>query len=81
MTDNTTTETVDTAALRRKAYTNAETALKAKYNEEFRALVTAEATKLGVTYAFRKTKAERAAEQVQNLLNEFPELREQFASE
>lgn len=64
-------------ALRRKAYATAEKTLREKYAEEFRALVTAEAEKLGVKYNFRKTAEERAREQYEALLRQFPSLREQ----
>lgn len=70
-----TTQSAD--ALRRKAYATAEKTLREKYAEEFRALVTAEAEKLGVEYKFRKTPEERAREQYEDLLRQFPALREQ----
>lgn len=64
----------DEATKKRQAYSNAEKALREKHQDEFRDLVKAEATKLGVTYVFRKTKEERAREQYEALLAEFPEL-------
>lgn len=66
---------VDEAALRRKAYTDAERTLRDNHTDEFKSLVLENAAKLGVTYRFRKTKEERAAEQMESLLAEFPELR------
>lgn len=65
------------AALKNKARANAEKLLREKYAEEFKALVQTEATKLGVVYSFRKTKEEKAREQYEALVAEFPHLAQQ----
>ena len=70
--ETTTTEGVQ--ALKNKARANAEKILREKYATEFKALVAAEATKLGVEYTFRKTKEEKAREQYEALIAEFPDL-------
>lgn len=63
---------------RRAAYSAAEARLREAHHDEFRTLVKEEADKLGVTYVFRKTEAERAAETLDKLLSEHPELRERM---
>lgn len=62
--------------LRRQAYTAAVGRLKEAHRDEFRALVQEEAGNRGVTYEFRKTDEEKAAEQVKDLLAKFPHLAE-----
>jgi hypothetical protein len=64
--------------LKRQAYSNAESRLREAHGDEFRQYVAEEAKQLGVVYEFRKTKAERAAEQVEALIAEHPELLEKF---
>lgn len=76
-TETTSTEAQDEQALKRAAYNAAEQSLKMQYQSEFRALVQEEAAKRGVTYEFRKTAAEKAAVKLQEILSQFPELREQ----
>jgi len=74
MTDTT---TADETQKRRAAYSAAETRLREAHHDEFRALVKEEADKRGVTYVFRKTDEERAAEQMRRLLADHPNLIEQ----
>lgn len=64
---------------RRAAYSAAESRLREAHLDEFKALVKEEADRLGVTYVFRKTDAERAAEQLDKLLATHPELRARAA--
>lgn len=78
MTD--TTEQTE-AQKRRAAYSAAETRLREAHLDEFKTLVMEEASNRGVTYVFRKTEVERAAEQLRQLLTDHPELREQIATE
>ena len=59
---------------RRAAYSAAETRLREKYADEFKALVNEEAANRGVTYTFRKTEEERAREKYAELLAQFPDL-------
>jgi len=70
---DTTTEVNDTQK-KRAAYSAAETRLREKYADEFKALVNEEAAARGVTYTFRKTEEERAREQYTELLAKFPDL-------
>ena len=67
------------AELKREAYSAAETRLRNEYQERFRELVIDEASKRGVTYTFKKTPEEKAAEQMKALLEQFPDLRSQVA--
>lgn len=73
------TTTDDTVQKRRAAYSAAEARLREENHDRFRALVKEEADKRGVTYVFRKTEAERAAEALDKLLADHPELRERVA--
>jgi hypothetical protein len=66
---------------RRAAYSAAEQRLREAHHDEFRALVKEEADKLGVTYVFRKTEAERAEETLNKLLTDHPELRDRVVGE
>lgn len=66
--------------LRTKAYNAATRTLRAKYRNEFTALVTEEATKLGVTYKPRPTPEEKAEQKLQALLAEHPELAAKFGA-
>jgi hypothetical protein len=66
---------------RRAAYSAAEARLREAHHDEFRALVKEEADARGVTYVFRKTDEERAAEQLTKLLAEHPNLRDRVVGE
>ena len=66
------------ARLRRESYSAAQSRLREEYRDRFRQLVKQEAAQRGVTYEFAPTKAERAKEQIQALLAEHPELRDQL---
>jgi hypothetical protein len=59
---------------RRAAYSAAETRLRENHAEEFRTLVTEEATARGVEYVFRLTEEEKAAKQLADLLAKYPGL-------
>ena len=63
--------------LKRESYTAAESALKARYMDEFKALVREEAEKRDVVYTFRKTEEEKAREQYEALIAQFPHLAQQ----
>ena len=65
------------AAKRRNAVNAAMIRLRDNHRDEFIALATEEAEKVGVTYTPKKTAEEKAAEQMAALLAEFPHLREQ----
>jgi hypothetical protein len=64
----------------RSAYTAANTALRESHREEFERLYQQKAQELGVDYKPRPTAEQRAQEQMEALLNEYPQLREQFGS-
>lgn len=70
-------EPKDPQVLKREAYTAAEGRLKQEYADRFKALVTEEAEKRGVEYVFRKTAEEKAREQYEKLLAEYPQLAQQ----
>lgn len=59
---------------RRAAYSAAETRLREKYADEFRALVTEEATNRGVEYVFRLTEEEKARKQLADLIAKYPNI-------
>lgn len=69
-----------TAQKRRAAYSAAETRLRERYPDEFKALVNEEAAARGVTYVFRLTEEERAAQQLRELLAKYPGLGEQVTT-
>jgi hypothetical protein len=61
-------------ALKREAYSAATARIRESHKDEFRGLVQEEAAKRGVTYEFRKSAEEKAAEQLADLLAKFPDL-------
>lgn len=65
-------------SLVRKAYTNANSILRDRHKDEFLELHQAEAKKLGLDWTPRKTKEQKAREQMGKLLNENPTLREEL---
>lgn len=79
MTDTTATPAAEHSDVQKKraAYSAAETRLREKYADEFKALVNEEAASRGVTYTFRKTEEERAAATLADLLAKHPNLRGQ----
>lgn len=66
------------AALLREAYSAATTRLRDENPTRFQELRVEEAKQRGVDYTPPKTKEERAAEQLDALLNEHPNLRDRF---
>lgn len=62
---------------RRAAYSAAEARLRENHLDEFKALVNEEAASRGVTYVFRMTDEERAAQQLRDLLAKYPGLGQQ----
>lgn len=65
-------------SLLRKAYTNAMTRLREAHKDEFLGYQTEEAKKLGLDWSPRKSKADRARDQIAKLLDENPVLREEL---
>lgn len=64
----------DAQTLRRQAYSAANAELREQNKDQFRALVKKHADRLGVTYEFRKTDEEKAAEQLAELVAKYPHL-------
>lgn len=76
------TDTPDAKAERdtkmRKAYGSATTLLREKHKDEFQLLHQQEAQKLGLDWTPRKSKEQKAREQVNKLLTENPSLRDEL---
>lgn len=70
----------DASRARNKVYYAARAALIEAHPDEYRELLNRFAEEAGVTLSIRKTKEERAAEQIEKLLKENPELRDRFAA-
>jgi hypothetical protein len=68
----------DNKALLRRAYGSASQKLRESHRDEFNELYAAEAAELGVEWSPRKTPEQRAEEQFQQLLQEYPSLREKI---
>lgn len=73
-----TPEQAERASKLRKAYGSATTLLREQYRDEFEALYTQEAEALGIEYHPRPTPEQRAEQEMNDLLEKFPHLREQF---
>lgn len=69
------------ATLLRKAYGAATTRLREQYRTEFDALYSQEAEALGVDYKPRPTPEQQAEQQLAELFEKFPHLREKVAAE
>lgn len=69
------------SSLLRKAYGAATTRLREQYRTEFDALYSQEAEALGVEYTPRLTAEQKAEQQMQALLAEFPHLAEKVAQQ
>jgi len=65
----------------RKAYTRATKDLREAHLEEFQTLHQKHAADLGVEWSPRLTPEQKAAEQMENLLAEFPHLADRFRTE
>lgn len=74
------TEKAERSTKLRTAYTQANTALREKYRDEFERLYQEKAEALGVDYKPRPTAEQRAQEQMEAILNDYPHLREQFGT-
>lgn len=62
----------------RKAYGNATTRLREEHRAEFDALYSQEAEALGVDYTPKPTPEQKAAAEIDDLLERFPTLRDRF---
>lgn len=79
MTQTAEADTSERAKALRKAYGNATTRLREQYRTEFDSLYAQEAQALGVDYTPRLTPEQKAMEELKDLLNRFPHLRERIA--
>jgi hypothetical protein len=79
----TTAESTDNerGTLLRKAYGAATTALREKHRDEFEALYVEEAQKLGVDYKPKPTAEQKAEQELRDLLEKFPHLRETLTAD
>lgn len=68
----------DRASKLRKAYTNAQATLRTKHRDEFDRLYQEEAQKLGVDYTPKPSAEQKAEQQIDSLLAEYPHLRERL---
>lgn len=71
----------DAQALRRAAYTEANTRLREAHRDDFEKFYEEECKKVGVTYKRRLTDAEKAQQKIDQLLAEHPELRERYETQ
>jgi hypothetical protein len=71
-------EQQDRASKLRKAYTNAQASLRTIHRDEFDRLYQEEAQKLGVDYTPKPSAEQKAEEQINTLLSEYPHLRERL---
>lgn len=71
----------DRADALRKAYGEANTALREKYREEFEALYVQKAAALGVEYTPPPSKADKARQQLAELLAANPEIKAELVDE
>ena len=74
------TDTADTAAARREAYSAAQTRLREEFKSDYNRIMAEEMRKRGIDWSPRLTEEEKAAKQVADLLAQFPSLREQVAA-
>lgn len=75
----TTTDDNERSKKLRKAYGNATTRLREAHRDEFDSLYSQEAESLGVEYTPRPSAEQKALQQLQALLDEYPQLRGQVA--
>lgn len=68
----------DRATKLRKAYTNAAALLREKHRDEFDKFYADEAAKLGVDYTPKPSAEQRAEQQIDSILAEYPHLRERL---
>lgn len=73
-------DTPDTAALRREAYSAAQTRLREENRDAYNRIMAEEMQARGIDWAPRLTEEEKAAKQVADLLAQYPSLREQVST-
>lgn len=62
----------------RKAYSHASSTLREKYRDEFNKIVKEKAKDLGYEWSPKKTKEEKAREEFEALLRDYPDLAKSF---
>lgn len=75
------TGTDDRGVKLKQAYSAATTRLREEKRSEFDKLYAEEAEKRGVTYTPKQTPEQKAAQELQEILTNFPHLREQFSEQ
>lgn len=73
-------EAPDAAALRREAYSAAQTRLREENRDAYNRIMAEEMRARGIDWAPRLTEEEKAAKQVADLLAQYPSLREQVST-
>lgn len=73
-------EAPDAAALRREAYSAAQTRLREENRDAYNRIMAEEMQARGIDWAPRLTEEEKAAKQVADLLAQYPSLREQVST-
>lgn len=71
--------TNDKQKLQRQAYSKATTRLREAHRTEFDSLLSQEAEQLGIEYRPKPTPEQKARQQMQELLESHPHLREEFS--